>query len=116
MDAKLCVPIVTLSAKENVNLTKHLSDGFEGSVYWKSYQTISVKLLNEGTHIYELLSSSFQGVKRLFVLAYLIAAGAANNEAGIKTIESIFLQEGRLKIIKIYERNFYDWPIDNLLK
>ena len=32
-DAKLSVPIVTLSTKDNINLTKQLSDGFKRSVY-----------------------------------------------------------------------------------
>ena len=36
-DAKLNVPIVTLSNKDNVNLTKQLSDGFKWSLYWNSY-------------------------------------------------------------------------------
>ena len=31
---KLYVPIVTLSTKDNVNLTKQLNEGFERSVYW----------------------------------------------------------------------------------
>ena len=37
-DAKLHVPIVTLSTKDSVNLTKQLSEGFKRSVYWNSYQ------------------------------------------------------------------------------
>ena len=32
-DAKLHVPIITISPKGNVNLTKQLSDGFKRSVY-----------------------------------------------------------------------------------
>ena len=36
-DAKLHVPIVTLSTKDSVNLTKQLSEGFKRSVYWDSY-------------------------------------------------------------------------------
>ena len=32
-DAKLHVPIVTLSTKDNVNLTKQLSDGFKRPAY-----------------------------------------------------------------------------------
>ena len=69
MDAKLHVPIITLSTKDNVNLNKQLDDGVKRSVYWNSYQIIPAKVLNQGTNIYELLSASFQGVKRLFVLA-----------------------------------------------
>ena len=33
MDAKLHVPIVTLSIKDKVNMTKQLNDGFKRSVY-----------------------------------------------------------------------------------
>ena len=71
MDAKLHVPIVTLSTKGNVNQTKQLNDGFKRSVYWNNYQTIPAKVIKKGKDIYELLSASFQGIKRLFVLAYL---------------------------------------------
>ena len=79
-DAKLHIPIVTSSTKVNVNLTKQVSDGFKISVYWYNYQTIPAKVVN----IYELLSGSFQSVKRLFFLDYAIAANTANNEASIK--------------------------------
>ena len=65
-------------------MTKQLSGGFKRSAYSNSYQTIPAKVTNQGTNIYELLSASFQGVKTLFVLAYVIAANAANNKAGIK--------------------------------
>ena len=85
-DAKLYVLIVTLFTKHNVNLTKRLNDGFKRSVYWNSYQTIPANILNQGANIYELLSASFQDVKRLFVFSYFIAANDANNEAVIKII------------------------------
>ena len=74
-----------------------MSDGFERSLYWYSYQTIPAKVINQGTNIYELLIASFRGVKRLFVLA--IAENAANTEAGIKDDRNIFFQEERLKVI-----------------
>ena len=54
-DAKLHVPIVTLSTKDNVNLTKQSSDGFKRSVYWNNYQTIPAKVIDPGTNIYALL-------------------------------------------------------------
>ena len=68
--------------------------------------------------MYELLNASFQGVTRLFVLTYVIAAGAANYEADIKTIESIFLQEGRLIIIThwLMEEIFCDQPTNDMIK
>ena len=36
---KLYVPIVTLSTKDNVILTKQLSKGFKSSVYWNEYKS-----------------------------------------------------------------------------
>ena len=116
-DAKLHVPIVPLSTKDNVNLKKQLSNEFKRSVYWKNYQTIPEKVINQETNIFELLSASFQGVKRLFVLAYTFATNAANNEAGIKDNKKcfIFFPEERLKIITywIMEETIYDQPINN---
>ena len=46
-DAKLHVPIVTLSTKDSANLTKQLSKGFKRSVYWNSYQTNPVKVIEK---------------------------------------------------------------------
>ena len=91
MDTKLHVPIVILSTKDNVNLTKQLNDRFKRSVYWNNYQTIPVKVIEKGKNIKELLSVSFQVVKRLFVLAYFIAQNDANNKAGIKYNKNYFL-------------------------
>ena len=97
-NAKLHVPIITLSTKDIVNLTKQLSEGFKRSVYWNSYQTKPAKVIEKGKNLHKLFNASFQGVRRLFVLAYVIAAGASNNEAGIKNNRRIFFQEERLII------------------
>ena len=116
-DAKLHVPIVTLSTKDSVNLTKQLNKGFKRSVYWNSYETKPAKVIEQGKNIYELLNASFQGVKRLFVLAYFIADGG-NDEAGIKSNKKYFLPRGEIKNynVLIDGRNFYDQPINDLIK
>ena len=117
-DAKLHVPIVTLSTKDSVNLTKQLSEGFKRSVYWNNYQTKPAIVIEKGTNIYKLLNASFQGVRRLFVLAYVVAAGAANDEAGIKDNKKYFLPRGEIKNynVLIDGRHFYDQPIHDLIK
>ena len=56
-DAKLHVPIVTLSTKDSVNLTKQLSEGFKRSVYWNSYQTKPAKVIEKGKNLYKLLNA-----------------------------------------------------------
>ena len=116
-DAKLHVPIVTLSTKDSANLAKQLNEGFKRSVYWNSYETKPAKVIEQGKNIYELLNASFQGVKRLFVLAYFIADGG-NDEAGIKDNKKYFLPRGEIKNynVLIDGRNFYDQPINDMIK
>ena len=73
-DAKLYVPIVTLSAKDNAKWSKLLSDGFKRTVSWnefKEYKVIGNKVVEIAANYEEkqLFDSSCQGVKILFVLA-----------------------------------------------
>ena len=39
-------------------------------VYWNKYKVIPNKIYNQNNYIRELLGSSYEGVKRLFVLPY----------------------------------------------
>ena len=54
-DAKLYVPIVTLSTEDNAKLSKLLSEGFKRSVYWNNYKIIPGKAYDENDYIRELL-------------------------------------------------------------
>ena len=68
------MPIVTLSAEDNVKLLKLLSNGFKRTIYWNKYKVTDNKIVeiandNEEKYIRELLDSSWQGVNILFVLA-----------------------------------------------
>ena len=106
-DAKLYVPIVTLSAEENAWLSKLLGEGF------KRYKVVDDRVIeiadnNEEKYIREFLDSSYQGVKRLFVLAYYNTEG--NNQVSIDFSKKYFLPRIEIKNynIKIDGRNFYD--------
>ena len=46
-DTKLYVPIVTLSTKDNTNLTKQLNEGFKRTIHWNQYVS---KLFPETPH------------------------------------------------------------------
>ena len=73
------------------------------------------KVIEQGKNIYELLN----GVKRLFVFAYVITAGNdADQEAGIKDNKMYFLPRGEVKNynVLIDGRNLYDQPITDLIK
>ena len=111
-DTKLYVPVVTLKTEDNVKLSKLLNEGFKRSVYWNKNKIIFKNYDNE--YIRERLDASFQGVSRLFVLAYARGDGVTNENSYRK----YFLP--RLKIknynIEIDGRNFYDQPINDSIK
>ena len=118
-DVKLQVPIVTLL----LYLTKQLNEGFKRSVYWNSYETKPAKVIEQGKNLYELLNASFQGIKRLFVFAYFIAAppavgGNSDDTAGIKSNKKYFLPRGKIENynVLIDGRNSYDQPITDIVK
>ena len=65
------VPIVTLSKEDNKDFIEQKNKGFQRSIYWDEYKT---KELTENADAdvfkYINLDPSFQGVNRLFVMAY----------------------------------------------
>ena len=62
---------VTLSTKDNANFTKQLNEGFKRSIYWNEYNSkIETKRANDQAPTRLPLDASFQGVNRLFVLAF----------------------------------------------
>ena len=110
-----------MSIEDNSKLTKLLNEGFKRPIYWNEYKVIPNKVVeiaavNDVTYIKELLDSSWQGVKRLFVLAYNNTAG--NDQVFVDSSQKYLLP--RVKIdnynIEIDERNFYDQPINNSIK
>ena len=120
-DAKRYVPIVTLSIEDNSKLKKLLNEGFKIPIYWNEYKvipnkTVELAAVNDVKYIRELLDSSWQGVKRLFVLVYNNTAG--NDQVSVGSYKKKFLP--RVKIdnynIEIDGRNFYDQPINDSIK
>ena len=60
-DAKLYVPIVTLSTEDNAKLSKLLSERFKRPVHWNKYKIIPNKTYDKNDYIRELLDASYQG-------------------------------------------------------
>ena len=98
-----------------------MSEGFKRSIYWTKYKVIDNILVeitanNEEKYIRELLDSSYQGVKRLFVLAYDNTVG--DNQVSIDSFKKHFLPRVKMENynIKIDGKNFYDQPINDSVK
>ena len=111
-DTKLYVPVVTLSKEDNKYFIEQQNKGFQRSIYWNEYKT---KEINENADAnvfkYINLDPSFQGVNRLFVMAY----NRANNQPTRNGQRKYYLP--RIDLDKynviIDGRNFYDNPIES---
>ena len=111
-DTKLYVPVVTLSKEDNKDFIEQQNKRFQRSIYWNESKT---KEINEDADAnvfkYINLDPSFQGVNRLFVMAY----NRANCQPTRNGQQKYYLPRIDLEKhnVIIDGRNFYDNPIEN---
>ena len=68
-NTKLSDPVVTLSTQENTKFLPQLKSGFKRVINWNKYLS-KPELLAQNPNLNHLVEPSFQGVNRLFVLAF----------------------------------------------
>ena len=102
-DTKLYVPVVTLSTQENAML----KSGFKRVINCNKYLS-KPELLLQNPNLNHLVEASFQGVNRLFVLAF-------EDDAQRTAHDSYYLPIVEIKDynIMINGENFFDQPIKN---
>ena len=130
-NTKLYVPVVTLSTKDNNNLTKQLKDGFKRTIYWSQYASKPFpETPHKKTGVTRLaLDAAFQGVHRLFVLAFedTRAYEAADAPAPRNLVANRVIRDSYRKYfvppvditsynVLIDGRNFYDQPINDSIR
>ena len=111
-DTKMYVPVVTLSKEDNKDFTEQQNKGFQRSIYWNEYKA---KEINENADAnvfkYINLDPYFQGVNRLFVMAYnRVDARPTRNGQQKYYLPRIDLEKYN---VIIDGRNFYDNPIQS---
>ena len=111
-DTKMYVPVVTLSKEDNKDFIEQQNKGFQRSIYWNEYKT---KETNENADAnvfkYINLDPSFQGVNRLFVMAYNRADGQPTRNGQQKYyLPRIDLEKYN---VIVDGRSFYDNPIES---
>ena len=106
-DTKLYVPVVTLSTQENTKLLQHLKSGFKRVINWNKYLS-KPELIRRNLNLNHLVEPSFQGINRLFVLAFegdaqrIVHTGYYFPNVEIKDYN-----------VMINGENFFDQPIKN---
>ena len=106
-DTKLYVPVVTLSTQEITNFLQQLKSGFKRVIKWNKYLS-KPELLAQNPSLNHLVEPSFQGVNRLFVLAF-------EDDAQRTAQDSYYLPIVEIKDynIMINSEHFFDQPIKN---
>ena len=106
-NTKLYVPVVTLSTQENTKFLQQLKSGFKRVINWNKYLS-KPELLAQNPNLNHLVEPSFQGVNRLFVLAF-------EDDAQRTAHDSYCLPTVEIKDynIMINGENFFDQPIKN---
>ena len=106
-DTKLYVPVVTLSTQENTKLLQQLKSGFKRVINWNKYLS-KPKLLAQNPNLNHLVEPIFQGINRLFALAF-------ENDNDRRSDDEYYLPTVEIKDynIVIKGENFFDQPIKN---
>ena len=106
-DTKLYVPVVTLSTQENTKLLQQLKSGFKRVINWNKYLS-KPELIRRNLNLNHLVEPNFQGINRLFVLAF-------EGDAQRIVHTDYYLPNVDLKDynVMINDENFFDQPIKN---
>ena len=105
-ETKLYVPVVPFSTQDNAKLLQQLKCSFKRIINWNKYLSKS-ELLAQNPDLNQLLEPSFQGVNRLFVLAF-------ENNAQRTSNKTYYLPNVDIKdYVMIDGKNFFDQPVKN---
>ena len=109
-DTKLYAPVVTLSTNDQVKLLQQLRSSFKRTINWNKYQS-KVTIQQKNPYLDYLIDPSFQGVNKLFVLAFphnTVRTGHTN----------YFIPSAEIKDynVMIDGQNFFDQSVKNNIK
>ena len=109
-ETTLHVPVVPLSTQDNAKLLPQLKNGFKRTITWNKY-LVKPELFAQNPYLNRLIQPSFQGVNRLFILAF-------ENDAQRISIKRYFIPNVEIKDCNVMTdgKNFFYQPINNIFK
>ena len=105
-ETNVYVPVVTLSTQDNEKLLQ-LKSGFKRKINWNKYLA-KPELLAQNANSNYLIQPKFQGVNRLFVLAFENDQQRTSNK--IYYIPNVEIKDYN---VMIDGKNFFDQPVKN---
>ena len=106
-ETNLYVSVVILSTQDNEKLLPQLKSGFKRTISWNKYLP-KPELLAQNANLNHLIEPSFQGVNRLFVLAF-------ENDAQRTSNKRYYIPNVEIKDynVMINGKNVFDQPVKN---
>ena len=104
-ETNLDVPVVTLSTQDSSRLLPQLKNGFQRTITWKKY-LIKPELYAQNASLNHLVEPSFQGINRLFVLAFENHDHRTSNKRYY--IPNVEIKDCN---VMIDGKNFFDQPV-----
>ena len=100
---------MTLSTQDNAKSLQQLKSGFKSVINWNKYLS-KPELLVQNPNLNQLVEPSFQGVNRLFVLAF-------ENDTQRTSAKGYYLPNVEIKnYVMINGANFFDQLIKKTIK
>ena len=109
-ETKLHGRVVTLSTRNNVKLLSQLKSSFRRIISWNKYLA-KPELLVQNANLNHLIEPSFQGVNRLFVLAFENDAQRTSNKRYY--IPNVEIKDYNLMIDG---KKLFDQPVKKMIK
>ena len=106
-ETNLYVPVVTLSTQDNAKLLTQLKSGFKRTISWNKFLA-KPELSVQNANLNNLIEPSFQGVNRLFVLAF-------ENDTQRISKKRYYIPNVEMKDynVMIDRKNFFDQSVKN---
>ena len=104
-DIKLCVPVGTLSTKDNNNFLEQLKLGFKRTIKWNKYRS---EMTDQTDHLNHLIDPTFIKVNRLFVLSF-------ENEEDRTSFSEYYVPKVEIKDFNVFidVKSFFDVLVKN---
>ena len=109
-DAKLYVPVVTLSIENDIKLLQQLRSGFKRTITWNKYRS-QMAIQPQNNNLNYLIDPTFTNVNRLFILSF-----SRNNENDNRdSCMHYYVPNVRMKYFNVLidGKSFFDLPVKN---
>ena len=109
-NAKLYVPVVTLSIKDNIKFLENINQRFKRTISWNKYRS-KIATQRKNNNLGYLIDPTFRNINRLFVLSFK----NGNNDATRISFNKYYMPLVEIKDFKaiIVNKPFFDQPVKN---